>query len=155
MTDQEPVSRPDLMLTAIAGGYLRNPVRRKRVTCADCATPVDGYELCFACKSHRSQRGLADRTAFLSYAIAGHESGHLMRGYKARPPVAEHRQVVGLLLWLALERHTTCLEALTGRPVPIGRSFPLSRRSHTSTRSEALSSHGSRGRRSASLLRPP
>jgi hypothetical protein len=40
MTDQEPVSRPDLMLTAIAGGYLRNPVRRKGVTCADCATPV-------------------------------------------------------------------------------------------------------------------
>jgi hypothetical protein len=115
--DQGPAPRPDLMLTAIAGGYLRNPVRRKGVTCADCVTPVDGYELCFPCKTHRSQRGTADRIAFLSYAVAGHESGHLMRGYKARPPVAEHRQVVGLLLLLALERHATCPEVVAGSKV--------------------------------------
>jgi hypothetical protein len=64
MTDPGLESRPDLMLTAIGGGYLRNPVRTSHVTCADCTTPVDGYDRCFACKSHDSQTGLADATAF-------------------------------------------------------------------------------------------
>ncbi len=81
------------------------------------ATPVGGYELCYACDSHHRQAGLADAIAFLTYAVAGRESGHLMRGYKARPPVAEHQMVVGLLLLLALEGHTKCAEALANRPV--------------------------------------
>jgi len=38
MTDRGPAPRPDLMLSAIAGGYLRNPVRSRRSTCSDCAT---------------------------------------------------------------------------------------------------------------------
>ena len=59
MTDPGPVPRPDLMLTAIGGGYLRNPVRSRRVTCADCTTPVDGYERCPACQSHHSRTGSA------------------------------------------------------------------------------------------------
>jgi hypothetical protein len=80
-------------------------------------TPVAGYELCFACKSHHTRSGLADATAFLTYAVAGRESGHVMRGYKARPPVAEHRMVVGLLLLLALDGHTKCAGTLAGRPV--------------------------------------
>ena len=100
------------MLTAIGGGYLRNPVRARRVTCADCATPVDGYDKCFPCKSHHSESGTADATAFLTYAVASQKSGLVMRGYKARPPVAEHRQVVGLLLLVALEGHTQCIETL-------------------------------------------
>jgi len=117
MTDQEPVSRPDLMLSAIAGGYLRNPVRATQVTCADCLTPVGGYELCFACKGHHAREGLADAIAFLTYAIAGQKSGHVMRGYKAPTPIAEHRQVVALLLLVALENHTRCAEVLARRPV--------------------------------------
>jgi hypothetical protein len=40
-----------------------------------------------------------------------------MRGYKAPRPVAEHRQVVGLLLHLALTRHTKCAGLLAGLPV--------------------------------------
>lgn len=117
MTDPGLEPRPDLMLTAIGGGYLRNPVRIRRITCVDCATPVDGYDQCFPCKSHRSRTGLADATAFLTYAIASQKSGLVMRGYKARPPVAEHRQVVGLLLLVALEGHTQCIETLTGSAV--------------------------------------
>lgn len=117
MTDPGLVPRPDLMLTAIGGGYLRNPVRTRRVTCADCTTPVDGYKRCFACQSHHSRTGLADATAFLTYAVAGQKSGLVMRGYKASPPVAEHRQVVGLLLLVALEGHTQCIEALAASPV--------------------------------------
>lgn len=117
MTDRRQFSRPDLMLSAIAGGYLRNPVRARRVTCADCLTPVDGYNLCYSCKEHRALSGLADATAFLTYAVAGQKSGHVMRGYKAARPVAEHQQVVALLLMVALGSHTRCAEVLAGRPV--------------------------------------
>jgi hypothetical protein len=117
MTDQGQVPRPDLMLSAIAGGYLRNPVRSTRMTCADCLTPVDGYDRCFACHSRHAREGLADATAFLTYAIAGQKSGHVMRGYKTPQPVTEHRQVVALLLLIALENHTGCVEILARRPV--------------------------------------
>jgi hypothetical protein len=115
------VPRPDLMLSAIAGGYLRNPVRVARKTCADCLTPVDGYELCFSCRGHHARPGVrpgvADALAFLTYAVADQKSGHVMRGYKAPRPVTEHRQVVALLLLVALENHTRCAEILVGRPV--------------------------------------
>lgn len=117
MSDPELAPRPDVILVAVGGGYLRNPVRVRRATCADCMTPVTGFELCFACKGHHARSGLADATAFLTYAVAGRESGHVMRGYKARPPVAEHRMVVGLLLLLALDGHTKCAGTLAGRPV--------------------------------------
>lgn len=110
-------SRLESNLVAIGGGYLRNPVRSASDTCAACTTPVAGYRLCYPCKSHHAQPGLADATAFLTYAVAGQESGHLMRGYKARPPVPEHQIVVGLLLRLALEGHTQCAETLGGLPV--------------------------------------
>jgi hypothetical protein len=109
------------MLSAIAGGYLRNPVRVARKTCADCLTPVDGYELCFSCRGHHARPGVrpgvADALAFLTYAVADQKSGHVMRGYKAPRPVTEHRQVVALLLLVALENHTRCAEILVGRPV--------------------------------------
>ena len=110
-------SRLGDILVAIGGGYLRNPLRSAHVTCADCTTPVAGYRLCYSCHDHRTRPGLADATAFLTYAVAGQESGYLMRGYKARPPVAEHRMVVGLLLHLALEGHTRCAGILGGLPV--------------------------------------
>ena len=57
MTDPGLEPRPDLMLTAIGGDALRNPVRVRHVTCADCATPADGYDKCFPCKSHHSRTG--------------------------------------------------------------------------------------------------
>ena len=117
MADRGHVPRPDLMLSAIAGGYLRNPVRAARTTCADCLTPVDGYELCFSCRGHHARPEVADALAFLTYAVAGQKSGHVMRGYKAPRPVTEHRQVVALLLLVALENHTRCAEILAGRPV--------------------------------------
>ena len=117
MTDPVASSRPEQLLIAVGGGYLRNPVRKTGVTCADCATPVVDYERCYACHNHHGRAGVADSTAFLTYAVAGHESGYLMRGYKAPRPVAEHRLVVGLLLHLALSRHTKCAGPLAGLPV--------------------------------------
>lgn len=127
MADLEFVPRPDRILTAIGGGYLRNPIRRCHATCVVCTTPIaPDFTRCFRCNSDRTQPGLADVTAFLTYAVADRESGHVMRGYKARPPVAEHRLVVGLLLLLALDGHTKCASTLVGSPCLIGRSCHLS-----------------------------
>jgi predicted amidophosphoribosyltransferase len=117
MAPSEPAPAPGSVLAAIAGGYLRNPIRQDYVTCADCTTPVSGYRLCFTCNRHRIRPGLADTTAFLTYAVAGQNSGRVMRGYKARPSVPEHRLVVGLLLRLALEGHIRCPGVIASLPV--------------------------------------
>jgi predicted amidophosphoribosyltransferase len=116
MLDQEAVARLGAALVSRAGGYLRNPVREDRVTCAVCATPVDGYERCFQCGSH-GHSGLADAVAFSTYAVAGQQSGYVMRGYKARPPLEEHRTIVTLLILLALSIHAECPGRLAGAPV--------------------------------------
>ena len=116
MLDQEAVARLGAALVSRAGGYLRNPVRQDRVTCAVCTTPVDGYERCYQCNQH-GQAGLADAVSFLTYAVAGQQSGYVMRGYKAQRPLEEHRTIVTLLILLALSRHAKCPGALAGTPV--------------------------------------
>lgn len=117
MLDPRAVARLRDGLISVGGGYLRNPVRRSGLTCATCVTPVDGFDRCYVCNGHLSRQGLADRVAFLTYAVAGTESGYVMRGYKARPPVAEHRLVVGLLLILSLHEHARCAGILAQLPV--------------------------------------
>jgi phosphoribosylpyrophosphate synthetase len=61
----------------------------------------------------------ADSTAFLTYAVAGQQSGYLMYGYKARrpQPVKEHATVVALMLLLGLSIHEQCPGVLAGAPV--------------------------------------
>ncbi len=110
MADPEVVARLSAALVARAGGYLRNPVRQELVTCAVCATPVTGFRLCYQCQRRRGRTGLADATGFLAYALAGQQSGYVMQGYKARPPVPEHRTIVTLLVLLGLARHARCAE---------------------------------------------
>lgn len=118
MLDQETSARLSAALVSQAGGYLRNPVRQDDVTCAVCATPVGGYRRCYTCSTHRACGGLADSTAFLTYAVAGQQSGWVMRGYKAQPrPVKEHATVVALMLVLALSIHEQCPGTLAGTPV--------------------------------------
>lgn len=117
MLDSAAAARLRATLISIGGGYLRNPVRVRGITCADCVTPVDGYRLCYPCKGHHAYGRLADATAFLTYAVAGEKSGYVMRGYKAKSPVGEHRMVVGLLLILALHGHTGCASRLVGNSV--------------------------------------
>jgi predicted amidophosphoribosyltransferase len=116
MLDQEAVARLSAALVSRAGGYLRNPVRQDRITCAVCTTPVTGYERCYQCNQH-GQAGLADAVSFLTYAVAGQQSGYVMRGYKAQRPLEEHRTIVILLILLALSRHAECPAALAGTPV--------------------------------------
>ena len=116
MADPDVVARLGAALVARAGGYLRNAVRQEQVTCAVCATPVSGFRLCYQCQRQRGRAGLADATGFLSYAVAGQQSGYVMQGYKARPPVPEHRTIVALLVLLGLARHGAC----AGRPARRG-----------------------------------
>ncbi|GAA5117948.1 hypothetical protein GCM10025762_33910 [Haloechinothrix salitolerans] len=106
-------------LSAHAGGYLRNPVRERRVTCQVCATPVDGFDICYPCREHRLQAGrfLADAVGFCTYAIDGRQSGHLMYGYKSRLSGPTHRSIVSLLVGLALTQHTSCVAKLRTCPV--------------------------------------
>jgi hypothetical protein len=118
MPDQDALTRLSASLVARAGGYLRNPVRRERETCAVCARPSAGAERCYPCRQQRGHAGLADATAFLTYAVAGRQSGHVMWGYKAAPtPIEEHRTVVRLLVALGLAGHAACPGALAGAPV--------------------------------------
>ena len=105
MADPGAVARLSAVLVARAGGYLRNTVRQDQVTCAVCATPVAGFGLCYQCTRYRGRPGLPDAAGFLTYAVAGRQSGYVMQGYKARPPVPEHRTIVSLLVLLALARH--------------------------------------------------
>jgi hypothetical protein len=130
MADPAALARLSAALVASAGGYLRNPVRQELHTCAVCATPVTGFRLCYQCQRRRGRTGLADATGFLAYAVAGRQSGYVMQGYKARPPVPEHRTIVTLLVLLGLARHAGCAEPAgcaahagsAGRPGSAGRA---------------------------------
>ena len=92
-----------------AGGYLRNPIREARVTCAVCATPSPGFLYCHRCLMHqREPHQLADQVGCLTYAAAGQQAGYVMRGYKATPPVKEHGVIVALTAILGLGLHSAC-----------------------------------------------
>lgn len=106
-------------LTTHAGGYLRNPIREWGVTCHVCATPVDGFDICYPCREHRLQAGrsLADAVGFCTYAIDRRQSGHLMYAYKSRLSGPTHRSIVSLLTGLALTEHTSCAARLRKSPV--------------------------------------
>jgi hypothetical protein len=119
MADERALDRLRSALVAKASGYLHNPVRRELVTCAVCTEPGPGYQLCYRCRLNRSQSRvrLADATAFLTYAVPGRQSGYVMRGYKARPPIGEHRTIVTLLAVLGLTQHSSCAERLLAAPI--------------------------------------
>ena len=117
LLDEATEARLAAALVSRAGGYLRNPIRQDHVTCAVCATPVDDYLRCFQCNSNAVFTGLADATAFLTYAVGGRQSGYVMRGYKAQQPVKEHVSIVIMLVLLALSKHEYCPAALGGMPV--------------------------------------
>jgi len=120
MIDPQVLSRLRDVLVSSAGGYLRNPIRETGVTCSICATPLTpGWTRCGPCERHLGA-GLgrtADAVAPLVYAVEGRQSHYVMRGYKAHPPVEEHRTVVALLCLLALQTHTTCTGRIVGAPV--------------------------------------
>ena len=95
-------------------GYLRSVIREPRVTCQVCATPVDGWDLCYPCKSHReSAFDVADRVGSVVYASRPAEQTYrVMRGYKAAQPPRAHSVVFALLTALAIRGHLECIETL-------------------------------------------
>jgi predicted amidophosphoribosyltransferase len=119
MADDRALDRLRSAVVAKASGYLHNPVRRELVTCAVCTEPAPGCQVCYRCRRNRSHSGarLADATAFLTYAVPGRQSGYVMRGYKARPPIGEHRTIVTLLAVLGLTQHGSCAGRLLAAPV--------------------------------------
>lgn len=111
-------------VSTTAGGYLRNIVREPLVTCTVCGTPAEGYTRCFACQEVAGTVGLADRVGSIAYAIAGTQSAHLMRGYKARPPSPPQQALVALLAAIAVGGHSTCAGRLSGLPISHWASVP-------------------------------
>jgi hypothetical protein len=114
---REQIVALSAVLVRQAGGYLRNPVRQPFVTCEVCTTPSPGYIRCFQCNAHKSAGHLADAVAALTYAAPRSQSGYLMRGYKASPPVQEHVAIVAVMSILGLTLHEDCAGAVVGKPV--------------------------------------
>jgi hypothetical protein len=99
---------------------LRNVAREPMRTCRVCATPVDGYQLCWRCRDHQRIPGLADFVAPLAYAIDGTESAVVVRNYKNHPLRRERERcgsIVGEVLRLGISLHERCLGAAVGQPV--------------------------------------
>lgn len=109
-----------------AGGWLRNPVRLNRITCSVCSTPCPGHNRCYRCHSHRPPPGLrlADRVAAMTYARAGHQSGFVMRAYKAPDPPRDAEEVVALLALVGLRGHLDCAGLIAGAPVTHWAAIP-------------------------------
>lgn len=53
----------------------------------------------------------------MTYALAGHQSGYVMRGYKAPRPLQEHREYVAMLGLIGLTVHLDCPGRLAGASV--------------------------------------
>ncbi|MEB3065505.1 MULTISPECIES: amidophosphoribosyltransferase [Mycolicibacter] len=108
------------LLVVAAGGYLHNIIREPQVTCATCATPVDGYTHCIKCQQDASTPGLADLVVPLTYVLARSQSGLMMRQYKDDPAPqvrSAQAQVISRLLYLGIVRHQRCVETVIGQPV--------------------------------------
>lgn len=112
-------------------GYLRNVVREAGTTCTVCATPVDGFELCYQCNQHaRSGIARADRVASIVYArIPPDQTYRVMRGYKGRPPIPAHTRVVASLLLVGYVGHLECVLGLAGTDDLVWATVPSLRRS--------------------------
>jgi hypothetical protein len=77
------------LLVTEAGGYLNNTILRSGITCSTCRTPVTGgWTRCYPCNEQLKQfgAGLADHSAFLTYAVEGTQSAFTMYRYKGTPP---------------------------------------------------------------------
>jgi hypothetical protein len=112
---------------AATGGYLHNVVRDPGVTCAACATPVSGRELCLTCERAYHAAGLAEVVVPLTYGIQGQGSGAMLQGYKDDPQRrvrAGHARIVDRLLYLGLMMHERCVEVRAGQPIDVRFTIP-------------------------------
>ncbi|PXX01534.1 ComF family protein [Mycolicibacterium moriokaense] len=99
---------------------LRNVVRRPGRTCGVCATPVNGYGLCWPCRDRRCIEGLADLVVPLAYAVDGTESAAGLRNFKNHPRQCERERcgsIVREALRLGTSLHEQCVGVAVGQPV--------------------------------------
>ncbi len=100
--------------------FLRNVVREPMRTCGVCATPVDGYQMCWRCRDNQRIDGLADLVAPLAYAIDGSESAAVLRNYKNHLLRCERERcgsIVSEVLRLGISMHERCFGDVVGQPV--------------------------------------
>lgn len=122
MPEPRPISGLETvrqLLITSGGGYLRNVRWEPGVTCSLCAGIWgSGYTECFDCPSWQQRVDLADRRGFVTYAIAGRQSGQVMYGYKEQPrPSEQNQRVVTLMHHYAVLRHWACLNGSTLGPL--------------------------------------
>lgn len=105
-------------LQTLAGGFLRNTSRRPGITCPLCTgMPGEGWTECKDCRAMMPRDDLSDRIAFATYGIKGHQSGHLMHGYKNAHPGPNQQAIVQLLTGITLLRHRDCFSSSShGQP---------------------------------------
>ena len=123
---EHPKSRAPLDLDALIlreyGSYLHNVIPNQLGLCPTCATPIaDGYTFCVRCHQTESaarQGGhhglLADRIAFMTYAVERGQGYSVLRGYKE--PQLRQRYWSTAATWLIwfLDRHASCAHRLAG-----------------------------------------
>lgn len=109
-----------------AGGYLRNVVWGP-ATCPHCAgIPGNSdFSTCYACHGYIARAGqLSDRRGFVTYALAGAQSGANMFRYKdnVAPPAAT--RMMTLLLAATLTKHLDCASHPEFGPVTAWTAVP-------------------------------
>lgn len=109
-----------------AGGYLRNVVWSS-ATCSHCSgIPGNaGYSTCYRCDGYIAREGqLSDRRGFITYALAGAQSGANMYRYKDEVPPPAATRMMTLLLAVTLTKHLACAAHPSHGPVTAWTTVP-------------------------------
>jgi hypothetical protein len=123
----DPVRRAEHELAEAAGAYLHNIVRDAGVTCAVCATPVNGCDRCLTCERANTVPALSEIVVPLIYGIKGNQSAEVLRGYKDDPlrsTRAGYAGIVNRLLYLGITLHERCVERQAGQPIDVRLTIP-------------------------------
>ena len=109
-----------------AGGYLRNVVWAPP-TCTYCAGVPNssGFTTCIPCESYLRRLGqLSDQRGFITYALAGAQSGSNMYRYKDPVPPPAATRMMQLLLAATLTKHLRCASSSQLGPVTAWTAVP-------------------------------
>lgn len=109
-----------------AGGYLRNVVWGP-ATCSHCAgiPGNEGFSTCYRCDGYIARSGqLSDRRGFITYALAGAQSGANMYRYKDDVPPPAATRMMTLLLAATLTKHMPCAAHPSHGPVTAWATVP-------------------------------
>jgi len=99
-----------------------NPERSPTVTCATCTAPVDGYAVCFQCRTqYETSVQLADNVVPISYAVKGSQAMSDLYQYKDLRASHDHRvraqdRIFGAF-YASMSDHLACIAGLSARPI--------------------------------------